>query len=75
MAGHSWDRLPYLTTVRNGTRSLQQAVSNITRNFVINNYNSIWPLDHDDGSCYYTDTLNFLVYGGVDTTRCKRCQW
>lgn len=62
--GCSWDRQPYLTTVRNGTRSLQQAETNITRNFMINNYNSVWPLDHDDGSCYYTDSYNLLVYGG-----------
>ena len=30
----------------------------------ITGYHSAWPLDHDDGSCYYTDTYNFLVYGG-----------
>ena len=61
---NSWDRQPYLTTVRDGTPSLVQAQSNITRNFLINNYHSTWPIDHDDGSCYYYDTYNFLVYGG-----------
>ena len=61
---NSWDRLPYLTTVRNGTPSLIQAQSNLTRNFIINNYNGNWPIDHDDGSCYYYDTYNLLVYGG-----------
>ena len=61
---NSWDRQPYLTEVRDGTPSLTPAQSNITRNFFINNYHSTWPIDHDDGSCYYYDTYNFLVYGG-----------
>jgi hypothetical protein len=61
---NSWDRQPYLTAVRNGNPSLTPAQSNITRNFIINNYHSTWPLDHDDGSCYYYDTYNYLVYGG-----------
>ena len=61
---NSWDRQPYLTKLRNGTASLVPALSNITRNFIITNYNSLHPLDHDDGSCYYYDTYNYLVYGG-----------
>ena len=61
---NSWDRQPYLTEVRNGTPSLIQAQSNMTRNFFISNYHSIWPIDHDDGSCYYYDTYNYLIYGG-----------
>ena len=62
---NSWDRLPYLTKVKNGsTSSLSPQVSNITRNFLISNYHSTFPLDHDDGSCYYLDTYNFMVYGG-----------
>lgn len=62
---NSWDRQPYLTRVGDGsTPSLTPAQSNITQNFFINNYHSTWPIDHDDGSCYYYDTKNFLVYGG-----------
>ena len=62
---NSWDRLPYLTTVKDSqTPSLDPAVTQITRNFIVNNYHSVWPIDHDDGSCYYNDTFNFLVYGG-----------
>ena len=38
--------------------------SKITQNFVIANYHAVWPLDHDDGSCYYYDYDNVLVYGG-----------
>ena len=62
---NSWDRLPYLTELLDGkTPSLTPAESNITRNFIISNYHSTFPLDHDDGSCYYLDTYNFMVYGG-----------
>ena len=61
---NSWDRQPYLTTVRYGVPSLTPAQSNITRNFLINNYHSTWPIDHDDGSCYYYDTFNYMIYGG-----------
>ena len=62
---NSWDRLPYLTKVKDGvTPSLTPAQSNMTRNFFICNYHSIYPIDHDDGSSYYYDTYNYLVYGG-----------
>lgn len=62
---NSWDRQPYLTRIKDGkTPSLDPAISNLTHNFFINNYHSTWPIDHDDGSCYYYDTYNFLVYGG-----------
>ena len=61
---NSWDRQPYLTKLADGSASLIPAQSYITNNFFICNYHSTWPIDHDDGSCYYTDTYNFLVYGG-----------
>ena len=62
---NSWDRVPYLTRVKDSqTPSLDPAISNITRNFLINNYHSTWPIDHDDGSCYYYDTFNYIAYGG-----------
>eukprot|EP00731_Ephydatia_muelleri_P028718 Em0020g362a len=61
---NSWDRQPFLTDISDATPSLTPAQTNITRNFIINNYHSTWPIDHDDGSCYYYDTYNFLVYGG-----------
>jgi hypothetical protein len=61
---NSWDRQPYLTEVKDGTPSLTPAQSNITRNFFICNYHAIYPIDHDDGSCCYHDTYNYLVYGG-----------
>ena len=61
---NSWNRLPYLTKVKNGTVSLNPALSNLTRNVFINNCHPTWPIDYDDGSCYYLDTYNYLVYRG-----------
>ena len=60
-----FDRVPYITRLFDGkTPSLMPTMSYIHNNFVMSNYHSIWPLDHDDGSCYWVDTNNFLVYGG-----------
>jgi hypothetical protein len=56
--------LPFITNIT-GKPSTDVLVSNMTRNFVISNYASTWPLDHDDGSCYYHDTHNFLVWAGA----------
>ena len=60
----SWDRQPYLTKVRNGSLSLIPAQSNTTHNFLLCTYQARYPINHDDGSCYYYDTYNFNVYGG-----------
>ena len=63
---NSWDRQPYLTKILDGkTMSLTPAESIITQNLIIGNYHSFWPIDHDDGSCYYTDTHNVIAYGGA----------
>ena len=63
---NTWDRLPYLTTIRDGkTPSLLQAESFVTQNLVIGNYHTLWPIDHDDGTCYYTDKYNVIAYGGA----------
>jgi hypothetical protein len=62
---NSWDRQPYLTdSAQRGLPSLWQHVSYIHHNLLFNNYRSVWPIDHDDGSCFYEDSYNFLVYGG-----------
>jgi len=61
---NSWDRQPYLTdAVQQGLPSLWQHVSYIHHNILLNNYRSSWPIDHD-GSCFYEDSYNFLIYGG-----------
>jgi len=62
---NSWDRQPFLTdAVQPGLPSLWQHTSYIHHNTLFNNYRSVWPLDHDDGSCFYEDSYNFQVYGG-----------
>ena len=50
--------------MQSGSPSLWQHVSYIHHNTIIGNYRSVWPIDHDDGSCFYEDSYNFLVYGG-----------
>lgn len=62
---NTWDRVPYLTDLYDGTQSLNVKENQIHRNFLINNYRSVWPIDHDDGSCFWNDTHNYLVYGGI----------
>ncbi|UJR20272.1 hypothetical protein I4U23_023403 [Adineta vaga] len=62
---NTWDRQPYLTdSVESGIPSLWQHESYIHHNVLFNNYNSFYPIDHDDGSCFYEDSYNFQVYGG-----------
>ncbi|XP_057307631.1 uncharacterized protein LOC130645609 isoform X2 [Hydractinia symbiolongicarpus] len=62
---NTWDRVPYLTRVYDGKSvSLNVKENQIHLNFIVNNYRSVWPIDHDDGSCFWNDTHNYLVYGG-----------
>ena len=63
---NSWDRQPYVTPMACdvGPPSIVPQPTNITGNFIINGYNGVWSLDHDDGSAHYNDSNNFLVYGG-----------
>jgi hypothetical protein len=61
---NSWDRQPYLTdALQPGSPSLWQHPSYIHHNTLVNNYRSVWPIDHDDGSCFYEDSYNFQIYG------------
>jgi hypothetical protein len=65
--GHinSWDRQPFLSDgLQPGVPSLRQHESYIHHNTLFNNYHSLFPLDHDDGSCFYEDSYNFQVYTG-----------
>ena len=78
---NSWDRQPYLT--RNGVddgfkpeqklnlpgASFVGAQSHITHNLIINGYNGVWTIDHDDGSQRYNDTSNVLAWGGCKNYR------
>ena len=63
---NSWDRQPYITQQPgNTTASLTPAWNHITANLLFNAYSSTWPIDHDDGSSYYIDSQNVLIYGGA----------
>ena len=61
---NSWDRQPFLTTVRDGTPSMYMAWRNLHHNFFIDNYSPQENIDNDDGSGYFRSHDNFLVYGG-----------
>merc|ERR1712196_63035 len=61
---NSWDRQPFLTTIRDGTPSMTPAIRNIHHNFFIDNYSPQENVDNDDGSAYYNTHNNFMVYGG-----------
>lgn len=46
---NNWDRLPFITD-STGTASTAVLPTTMHKNFVISNYASTWPLDHDDGT-------------------------
>merc|ERR1711998_737510 len=60
---NSWDRQPFLTTIRDGTPSMTPATRKIHHNFFVDNYSPQENVDNDDGSAYYNTHDNFLVYG------------
>merc|ERR1711988_1343428 len=61
---NSWDRQPFLTTVRTGEPSMIMQWRDIHNNFFIDNYSPQEDVDNDDGSCFYHTHDNFFVYGG-----------
>lgn len=65
-AFNSWDRLPYITEIRNGeTPSTIPAWNNMHHNMIVANYAADGGcLDNDDGSSYYDIHHNYCVYGG-----------
>ncbi len=62
---NTWYRVAYLTKVLDLTSpSLLPRENFVTYCLIIGNYHSVWPIDHDDGSAYWSDSHNFLAYGG-----------
>jgi len=59
---NSWDRVPYITTLRTGKPSIIPAWREITRNFIISTYSSQEAIDTDDGSSYYRTHHNLFVF-------------
>ena len=61
---NSWDRQPYLTTVRTGEPSVIPLYKNIHRNFLVSDFGGgNGGMDNDDGSTFYEVHDNFEVYG------------
>ena len=67
---NSWDRQPYMTTIRTGQPDWQMQWRNITRNIVIANYGGVKEVDNDDGSLFYRVHSNFMVYGWGQKFKC-----
>merc|ERR1712196_247 len=59
---NSWDRVPYITTIRNDSASIIPALREISHNFILSVYSSQEAIDTDDGSSYYNTHDNFFVY-------------
>lgn len=64
---NSWDRLPYITTVRDGVTPSAVPADNIIgpRNLIVSNYGADGGMvDNDDGSAYYVMRGNVGFFGG-----------
>eukprot|EP01052_Picozoa_sp_SAG31_P035060 SAG31_NODE_4182_length_3495_cov_1.750294_4_plen_304_part_00 len=62
---NSWDRVPYITTIRSGKPSVIPADRHIHHNLILANYNTVSAIDTDDGSAYYNVTANVFAYGST----------
>jgi len=60
---NSWDRVPYITEIGNGSSSVIPAFQQIHNNFIIGTYQTQEGIDTDDGSSYYNTHDNFFMYG------------
>ncbi len=60
---NSWDRVPYITKIGNGSSSIIPAFQQIHNNFIIGTYQTQEGIDTDDGSSYYNTHDNFFMYG------------
>ena len=62
---NTWDRQPYLTEDAGHGPSFIPKLNRIHHNFIVNDYGSDEPVDHDDGSAWYEDAYNLYMYGGT----------
>lgn len=60
---NSWDRVPYITTLRTGRPSTLPLGRRLHHNFIIANYHAQEAVDTDDGSSFLTVDSNVLAYG------------
>eukprot|EP01051_Picozoa_sp_SAG22_P006704 SAG22_NODE_447_length_10412_cov_7.930088_7_plen_261_part_00 len=62
---YTYDRLVFEFLGPHGKPTVVPELREIRRNFIYGNYQSYWPIDHDDGSQRYIDAENVLMYGGT----------
>ena len=67
---NSWDRQPFLTTVRTGAPSTQMEWRTVTQNLVVANYGGSKEVDNDDGSLFYHNTRNVMLFGWGQKFKC-----
>eukprot|EP00937_MAST-01D_sp_MAST-1D-sp2_P001006 g1006.t1 len=67
---NSWDRQPFVTTIRNGTASTQMEWRDVSRNFIIANYGGSKQVDNDDGSLFWRVHDNYMQYGWSQKFKC-----
>merc|ERR1712093_560100 len=60
---NSWDRVPYITTVRNGMPSVIPKTRVFRENMWFGTYSTQEGIDTDDGSSFLLVTRNVFVYG------------
>lgn len=60
---NSWDRVPYISTLKTGKASITPVTRIVHHNFIIGNYNAQEAMDTDDGSAYLHTHHNVMVYG------------
>jgi hypothetical protein len=62
---YTYDRLVFEFLGPDGKPTVVPQVRTLRHNMFFANYAAVWPIDHDDGSSYYVDQDNVLVYAGT----------
>ena len=60
---NSWDRVPYITTLRTGLPSIIPKTRHLSRNLWFGSYSTQEGVDSDDGSSYLFQDFNVFAYG------------
>eukprot|EP01063_Lacrimia_lanifica_P022202 TRINITY_DN29866_c0_g1_i1.p1 TRINITY_DN29866_c0_g1~~TRINITY_DN29866_c0_g1_i1.p1 ORF type:complete len:828 (+),score=233.01 TRINITY_DN29866_c0_g1_i1:46-2529(+) len=67
---NSWDRQPFITTVRTGKPDAQMVPRLVQHNLLISNYGGEKEVDNDDGSLFWRIRENVMVYGWAQKFKC-----
>ena len=62
---YTYDRLVFKFLAPNGEVTVVPEGRTLRNNMFFANYATVWPIDHDDGSSYYLDKDNVLIYAGT----------